>query len=257
LIDASGTALEITGVHVDFPVLESLTAGGIILRDGGTASVPMLAHGDGADFHVYDGVTLTLPALMTFDAGAAADGGALPAHLPESGQGDQPDSVRQQSGSPPGTDPGHVHLPHPCLEAILDQEQPPDEVAEPVDASGQSWFVVAGITCANTAAHDLAGRAIGNAVVRNCRFVRIGGGHLYNRSNPTRYGNGIEFWCACENNLVEGCQFAHVYDTAMTIQGPEPCTVRNMTCGPTGASSANSHRGLTRGFGGRRWLATR
>lgn len=97
-----------------------------------------------------------------------------------------------------------------------------------IEASGQSWFIVDGITCANTAAHGLAGAGICNAVIRNCRFVWIGGGHLYSRPNPTRYGNGIEFWCACENNLVEGCYFAHVYDTAMTNQGPEPCTVRNM-----------------------------
>jgi hypothetical protein len=97
-----------------------------------------------------------------------------------------------------------------------------------IEASGQSWFVVDGITCANTAAHGLAGSDVRNAVVRNCRFVWIGGGHLYSRPNPTRYGNGIEFWDACENNLVEGCLFAHVYDTAMTNQGPGPCTVRNM-----------------------------
>jgi hypothetical protein len=98
-----------------------------------------------------------------------------------------------------------------------------------IDAGGQSWFVVDGLECANTAAHGLAGQGIRNAVIRNCRFVWIGGGHLYTRDQKhTRYGNGIEFWCACEDNLVENCFFAHVYDTAMTNQGPDACTVRNM-----------------------------
>ena len=96
--------------------------------------------------------------------------------------------------------------------------------------SGRNWFVIDGLAFGYTAAHGINGAAVQNAVIKNCDFFWIGGGHLYTRNNhPVRYGNGIEFWAAAENNLVENCRFWQIYDTAMTNQGRGKCLVGNMT----------------------------
>lgn len=94
---------------------------------------------------------------------------------------------------------------------------------------GRKWFVIDGLAFGYTAAHGINGASVQNAIIRNCDFFWIGGGHLYNRDNlPVRYGNGIEFWAAAENNLVENCRFWQIYDTAMTNQGTGKCLVGNM-----------------------------
>ncbi|MFO7936383.1 MAG: right-handed parallel beta-helix repeat-containing protein [Kiritimatiellia bacterium] len=95
--------------------------------------------------------------------------------------------------------------------------------------AGRKWFVIDGLAFGYTAAHGINGAGVRNSIIKNCDFFWIGGGHLYTRNNnPTRYGNGIEFWCAAENNLVENCRFWQIYDTAMTNQGPDKCRIRNM-----------------------------
>lgn len=93
---------------------------------------------------------------------------------------------------------------------------------------GAKDVTIDGLAVANTGAHGCSGTSSENIVVRNCDFYWIGGSHLYTRGPiPTRYGNGIEFWCACKNNLVENCYFTEVYDTAMTNQGPDACLAEN------------------------------
>ena len=37
-----------------------------------------------------------------------------------------------------------------------------------------------------------------------------------------RFGNGIEFWGAAHDNLVEGCRIWEIYDAALTNQGQRP-----------------------------------
>ena len=94
---------------------------------------------------------------------------------------------------------------------------------------GQSWFIVDALAFGYTAAHGINGTDVHDAIIRNCDFFWIGGGHLYTKGAvPTRYGNGIEFWCGAKNNLVENNRFWQVYDTAMTNQGPDDCRVENM-----------------------------
>ena len=74
------------------------------------------------------------------------------------------------------------------------------------------------------AAHGFGGGDTANIVIRNCDVYWIGGGLQYWRTNakgeryPVRYGNGIEFWGACRNNLVERNRLWQIYDAALTNQ---------------------------------------
>ncbi|MBQ6615959.1 MAG: right-handed parallel beta-helix repeat-containing protein [Thermoguttaceae bacterium] len=97
------------------------------------------------------------------------------------------------------------------------------------EMTDQSWFIVDGLAFGYTGAHGIKGADVHDAIIRNCDFFWIGGSHLYTENGkPTRYGNGIEFWCGAKNNLVENNRFWQVYDTAMTNQGPDDCLVENM-----------------------------
>lgn len=74
------------------------------------------------------------------------------------------------------------------------------------------------------AAHGFGGGTTENIVIRNCDIYWIGGGLQYWKTNakgeryPVRYGNGIEFWGACKNNLVERNRLWQIYDAALTNQ---------------------------------------
>jgi hypothetical protein len=71
------------------------------------------------------------------------------------------------------------------------------------------------------AAHGIGGGSTRHITVRNCDISYIGGGHQNAGSDgaPVRYGNGIEFWAAASDSLVEGCRIWEVYDAALTNQG--------------------------------------
>ena len=74
------------------------------------------------------------------------------------------------------------------------------------------------------AAHGFGGGKTENIVIRNCDIYWIGGGLQYWKVNPkgvrypVRYGNGIEFWGECKNNLVERNRLWQIYDAALTNQ---------------------------------------
>ena len=74
------------------------------------------------------------------------------------------------------------------------------------------------------AAHGFGGGSTENIVIRNCDIYWIGGGLQYWKTNakgvryPVRFGNGIEFWGACRNNLVERNRLWQIYDAALTNQ---------------------------------------
>lgn len=69
-------------------------------------------------------------------------------------------------------------------------------------------------------AHGIGGTRTSHITVRNCDFSYIGGGLLaYWDGKPVRFGNGVEFWEEAHDNLVEGCRFWEIYDTAVTNQG--------------------------------------
>jgi len=98
-----------------------------------------------------------------------------------------------------------------------------------VSVKKPEWYVLDGLAFGYTAAHGIGGAGHSHVRIRNCDFFWIGGGHLYTRNNtPTRYGNGVEFWCAATDCVVEGCRFWQIYDTAMTNQGNEKCCVADI-----------------------------
>ena len=78
-------------------------------------------------------------------------------------------------------------------------------------------------------AHGIAAGLTENIVIRNCRITWIGGALQYWRKDkatseilyPVRYGNGIEFWGATKNALVESNHLSQIYDAALTNQGRE------------------------------------
>ena len=79
------------------------------------------------------------------------------------------------------------------------------------------------------AAHGVAGGGSKGCIIRNCDIFWIGGGdHSAGYKSPTRFGNGVEFWDAGQDHLVEGCRFWEVYDVAMSIQGPSPSKIDNI-----------------------------
>ena len=74
------------------------------------------------------------------------------------------------------------------------------------------------------AAHGFGGGDTHHLTLRNCDIAYIGGGHQFTRADghPVRFGNGIEFWGAATDNLVEGCRLWEIYDAALTNQGRGP-----------------------------------
>lgn len=72
-----------------------------------------------------------------------------------------------------------------------------------------------------------------NITVTNCEIGWIGGSVLngYGDGN-VRYGNGIEFWNACENIRVENNWIYQIYDSGFTHQGngADGFTVKNVLC---------------------------
>ena len=75
------------------------------------------------------------------------------------------------------------------------------------------------------AAHGFGGGNTARIVIRNCDVYWIGGGLQYWKKPtkgspyPVRFGNGIEFWGACDHNLVERNRLWQIYDAALTNQG--------------------------------------
>ena len=70
------------------------------------------------------------------------------------------------------------------------------------------------------AAHGIGGERVKNITARSLDISYIGGSTLYidDTGRGVRYGNGIEFWSAAEDVLVENCRIWEVWDAAMTSQ---------------------------------------
>ena len=92
---------------------------------------------------------------------------------------------------------------------------------------GKHDIVYDGLWVRYGAAHGFGGGSTRNLTIRNCDVCWIGGGLQYWRKDektgkivaPVRYGNGIEFWGTCHNNLVERNRLWECYDAATTNQG--------------------------------------
>ncbi len=71
------------------------------------------------------------------------------------------------------------------------------------------------------AAHGFGGGSTARITIRNCEIYWIGGGLQYVKPGhgPVRFGNGIEFWSAAHDHLVEYNRLWEIYDAALTNQG--------------------------------------
>ena len=96
-----------------------------------------------------------------------------------------------------------------------------------VNEGGKHDVVYDGLWIRYTGAHGFGGGSTSNLVIRNCDVSWIGGGLQFWRKHektgrivfPVRFGNGIEFWGDCRNNLIERNRLWEVYDAAVTNQG--------------------------------------
>ena len=70
--------------------------------------------------------------------------------------------------------------------------------------------------------HGVGASSCTNLVVSNCEFGWIGGSiqsdGIYGRDYPTRFGNGVEVYGACENYVVTNCYVYQAYDAGLTPQ---------------------------------------
>ena len=82
--------------------------------------------------------------------------------------------------------------------------------------------------------HGFGGGSTHHLVIRNCDVSWIGGAVQKweddgkGGEKAVRYGNGIEFWNAAHDNIVEGNRLWQIYDAALTNQGREG-PQRNLT----------------------------
>lgn len=69
-------------------------------------------------------------------------------------------------------------------------------------------------------AHGIGGSGVRRITVRGCDISWIGGSTLYidDGGRGVRYGNGIEFWSAAQDILVENCRLWECWDAALTNQ---------------------------------------
>ncbi|MBQ9430256.1 MAG: right-handed parallel beta-helix repeat-containing protein [Kiritimatiellae bacterium] len=90
-----------------------------------------------------------------------------------------------------------------------------------VNQGGAHDVVYDGLAVRYGGAHGFGGGGTRNITIRNCDVYWIGGGLQYWREEdkPVRYGNGIEFWNAASDHLVENNRIWEIYDAALTNQG--------------------------------------
>ncbi len=98
-----------------------------------------------------------------------------------------------------------------------------------IDQSSAAYVTYENLALKYGAAHGIGGAATAFITVRNCDFGYIGGGDQRGGTHTVRFGNGVEFWHAAHDCLVEGCRLWEIYDAALTNQasGP-PCEQVNI-----------------------------
>lgn len=93
-----------------------------------------------------------------------------------------------------------------------------------ISQSGAHYVTYEGLALKYGAAHGVGGGSTHHIVVRDCDFSYIGGGDQMGGTRTVRFGNGVEFWGAAHDNLVEGCRLWEIYDAALTNQSGGPKT---------------------------------
>jgi len=99
-----------------------------------------------------------------------------------------------------------------------------------IDESNRHHVTYQDLDLRYSGAHGIGGGNTSHIIVKNCDLSFIGGGFLLlpGYSNLVRYGNGVEFWQNAHDNLVDGCRFWEIYDTALSNQGFEKNTQTNI-----------------------------
>lgn len=90
-----------------------------------------------------------------------------------------------------------------------------------VNQGGKADLVYDGLAVRYGGAHGFGGGSTKRITIRNCDVYWIGGGLQFFKPDgkPVRFGNGIEFWGAAEDHLVEKNRLWEIYDAALTNQG--------------------------------------
>jgi hypothetical protein len=93
-----------------------------------------------------------------------------------------------------------------------------------IDQSGRSYVLYENLALKYGGAHGIGGGSTHHITVRDCDFGYIGGGDQMGGDQTVRFGNGIEFWGAAHDCLVERCRLWEIYDAALTNQSGGPNT---------------------------------
>jgi len=84
----------------------------------------------------------------------------------------------------------------------------------------KSYIIYENIDLRYGGAHAIGGGNTHHICIRDMNISYIGGGYLPGFGDGfVRYGNGVEFWNAAHDNVVERCTFGQIYDAALTVQG--------------------------------------
>ena len=89
-----------------------------------------------------------------------------------------------------------------------------------VDETDCHDIVYDGLWLRYGAAHGIGGSGVKGISILNCDICWIGGSTLYidEGGRGVYYGNGIEFWSAAQDILVENCRVWECWDAALTNQ---------------------------------------
>jgi len=87
-----------------------------------------------------------------------------------------------------------------------------------VNQGGKHDITYDGLAIRYGAAHGFGGGSTHHITIRNCDLGYIGGGDQMGGDQTVRFGNGIEFWGAAHDCLVENCRLWQIYDAALTNQ---------------------------------------
>lgn len=91
-----------------------------------------------------------------------------------------------------------------------------------ISVGGACGVSVDNLTIKYVGVHGIGAGTCKNLSVSNCEFAWIGGSiqaeGIFGRDYPTRLGNGVEIYGACDNYSVMNCCFQQVYDAGVTHQ---------------------------------------
>ena len=87
-----------------------------------------------------------------------------------------------------------------------------------ISESNRSYVNYENLALRYGAAHGVGGGSTHHITVADCDISYIGGADQYGGERTVRFGNGIEFWGAAHDNLVQRCRIWEVYDAGVTNQ---------------------------------------